>query len=57
VPGQPLFGGASPPPGAADDVRFLSDLVGDLAARYCIDRSRVYARRDGPRTTAAPPRR
>jgi len=43
VPGQPLFGGASPPPGAADDVRFLSDLVGDLAARYCIDRSRVYA--------------
>jgi polyhydroxybutyrate depolymerase len=43
VPGEPLFGGGYPPKNAADDVTFLSGLVPDLAARYCIDLKRVYA--------------
>jgi len=43
IPGVPLFGGSYPPPGSADDVAFLTGLVPALAARYCIDMSRVYA--------------
>jgi polyhydroxybutyrate depolymerase len=43
IPGVPLLGGSYPPPGSADDVAFLTDLVGQLASRYCIDASRVYA--------------
>jgi polyhydroxybutyrate depolymerase len=43
IPGVPLFGGSYPPPGAADDVGYLTDLVPAMAARYCIDTSRVYA--------------
>ena len=43
VPGVPLVGGASPPPDAADDVAFLTDLVPALSARYCIDPAHVYA--------------
>jgi polyhydroxybutyrate depolymerase len=43
IPGVPLIGGSHPPPGSADDVSFLTDLVGQLASRYCIDTSRVYA--------------
>lgn len=43
VPGEPLLGGTYPPRDAADDVAFLSDLVGDMATRYCIDLRRVYA--------------
>jgi polyhydroxybutyrate depolymerase len=43
IPGVPLVGGSYPPPGSADDVAFLTDLVGQLASRYCIDTSRVYA--------------
>ena len=43
VPGEPLFGGAAVPTGAADDVAFLTDLVPALAARYCIDEHRVFA--------------
>src|ERR1700688_1144889 len=43
VPGVPLIGGRAVPAGAADDVRFLTSLVGILEQRYCIDNMRVYA--------------
>ncbi len=43
VPGQPLVSGTYPPAGSADDVTFLTSLVRDLAARYCVDPRRVYA--------------
>ena len=43
VPGVPLVGDKAVPAGAADDVAFLTHLVGNLQGRYCIDSSRVYA--------------
>ena len=43
VPGVPLVGGKAVPAGAADDVAFLTQLVGELQARYCIDSARIYA--------------
>jgi len=43
VPGVPLIGGKSVPAGAANDVSFLTQLVGVLEHRYCIDSARVYA--------------
>jgi polyhydroxybutyrate depolymerase len=43
VPGVPLIGGAPVPSDAANDVSFLTQLVGVLEQRYCIDPTRVYA--------------
>ena len=43
VPGVPLVGGEAVPAGSADDVAFLTSLVGILEHRYCIDSTRVYA--------------
>jgi polyhydroxybutyrate depolymerase len=43
IPGVSLVGNAAIPAGSANDVTFLTDLVGDLEHRYCVDRSRVYA--------------
>jgi polyhydroxybutyrate depolymerase len=43
VPGVPLVGGRAVPAGSADDVSFLTQLVGALEARYCIDTSEIYA--------------
>jgi polyhydroxybutyrate depolymerase len=43
VPGEPLVGGRSVPKGSPDDVTFLTDLVGVISQRYCVDLSRVYA--------------
>lgn len=43
VPGQPLFGGASVPTTAPDDVSFVEQLVSGLESTYCIDRNRVFA--------------
>ena len=43
VPGVPLYGGEAVPAGSADDVAFLTSLVGTLEHRYCIDGTRVYA--------------
>jgi len=43
IPGVPLIGGRAVPAGAADDVSFLTTLVGQLEQRYCIDAHRVYA--------------
>ena len=42
VPDEPLLGGSSPPSTAPNDVTFLTDLVPELARRYCIDRHRVF---------------
>lgn len=43
VPNEPLFGGASVPSSAPNDVSFLQKLVGLLGQRNCIDERRVYA--------------
>ena len=43
VPGEPLIGGTPVPAHAADDVTFLTQLVGVLEHRYCIDPARIYA--------------
>jgi polyhydroxybutyrate depolymerase len=43
VPGQPLAGGAPLPADAPNDVAYLTGLVADLEARYCLDRARIYA--------------
>ncbi len=43
VPGVPLVEDTPVPAHAANDVTFLTQLVGVLEQRYCINRSRVYA--------------
>jgi len=43
IPGVPLVGGRAVPAGSADDVTFLTTIVGVLEQRYCIDPARVYA--------------
>jgi polyhydroxybutyrate depolymerase len=43
IPGEPMVNGKYPPASAPSDVTFLTTLVRDLAGRYCIDLSRVYA--------------
>jgi polyhydroxybutyrate depolymerase len=43
VPGQPLVGGRSVPKNSANDVKFLTALVGILEQRYCVNPKEVYA--------------
>ena len=43
IPGVPLPGGQNAPANATNDVTFLTGLVRSLAAKYCVDTSRVYA--------------
>ena len=43
IPGEPMVNGKFPPASAPSDVTFLTTLVRDLAGRYCIDPTRVYA--------------
>jgi polyhydroxybutyrate depolymerase len=43
IPGEPMVNGKFPPASAPSDVTFLTTLVRDLAGRYCIDLSQVYA--------------
>ncbi len=43
VPGVPLVGGRAVPRGSPNDITFLTTLVADLEARYCVDTSEVYA--------------
>ena len=43
VPSVPLVGDKPVPVGAADDVAFITQLVGNLRSRYCINPARVYA--------------
>jgi len=43
VPGVPLFGGRAVPAKSANDVKFLTTLVGLLEQKYCVDMSQVFA--------------
>jgi polyhydroxybutyrate depolymerase len=43
VPGVQLTGGRNVPAGAANDVSFLTKLVGILEGTYCINEKQVYA--------------
>lgn len=43
LPGIPLGFGATTPRNPPDDVAFLTQLVGLLATRYCVNAARVYA--------------
>jgi polyhydroxybutyrate depolymerase len=43
VPGVPLTGGRTVPAGSANDVKFLTKLVGVLESKYCINKDEVYA--------------
>jgi polyhydroxybutyrate depolymerase len=43
VPGVPLTGGRAVPAGSANDVTFLTKLVGVLESKYCINKDEVYA--------------
>ncbi len=43
VPNVPLVGGRAVPRHAANDVAFLTALVGILEGRYCVDPQLVYA--------------
>ncbi len=43
VPGVALYGGRAVPKGAANDVKFLTSLVGVLQRQYCINPLAVYA--------------
>lgn len=43
IPGVPLVGGRAVPKGSANDVKFLTALVGILEQRYCVNPHQVYA--------------
>ncbi|HEY6358305.1 MAG TPA: PHB depolymerase family esterase [Vicinamibacterales bacterium] len=43
VPHVPLAGGAEVPAGAADDLSFLTQVVGTLKHRFCVDPRRIFA--------------
>ena len=43
IPGVPLIGGAGVPPKSANDVKFLTSLVGFMESKYCVNPKEVYA--------------
>jgi polyhydroxybutyrate depolymerase len=43
IPSVPLIGGRAVPKGSANDVKFLTALVGILEQRYCVNPYEVYA--------------
>jgi polyhydroxybutyrate depolymerase len=43
IPGVPSVTGRMPDPGDANDVAFVEQAIGWLAAQRCVDRTRVYA--------------
>lgn len=43
IPGVPLIGGRAVPPKSANDVKFLTSLVGIMETKYCINPKEVYA--------------
>jgi len=43
IPGQPRLGSVPAAGGAPNDVAFVTDLVGVMESKYCIDPARVYA--------------
>jgi polyhydroxybutyrate depolymerase len=43
IPGIPLIGGGAVPPNSANDVKFLTSLVGIMESKYCVNPKEVYA--------------
>jgi polyhydroxybutyrate depolymerase len=43
IPGVPLIGGGKVPPKSANDVKFLTSLVGIMESKYCVNPKEVYA--------------
>jgi polyhydroxybutyrate depolymerase len=43
IPGVPLIGGGTVPPKSANDVKFLTSLVGIMESKYCVNPKEVYA--------------
>jgi polyhydroxybutyrate depolymerase len=43
IPGVPLIGGGAVPAKSANDVKFLTSLVGILESKYCVNAKEVYA--------------
>jgi polyhydroxybutyrate depolymerase len=43
IPGVPLIGGGAVPPKSANDVKFLTSLVGIMESKYCVNPKEVYA--------------
>ncbi len=43
IPGVPLIGGGKVPPKSANDVKFLTSLVGLLESKYCVNPKEVYS--------------
>jgi polyhydroxybutyrate depolymerase len=43
IPGVPLIGGRPVPAKSANDVKFLTSLVGIMESKYCIDPHEVYS--------------
>jgi polyhydroxybutyrate depolymerase len=43
LPGVPLIGGGAVPPKSANDVKFLTSLVGILESKYCVNPKEVYS--------------
>jgi polyhydroxybutyrate depolymerase len=42
IPGVPLIGGRAVPPKSANDVKFLTSLVGIMESKYCVNPKEVY---------------
>ena len=43
IPGVPLIGGRPVPPKSANDLKFLTSLVGIIESKYCVNSKEVYA--------------
>jgi polyhydroxybutyrate depolymerase len=43
IPGVPLIGGRKVPAKSANDVKFLTSLVGILESKYCVNANEVYS--------------
>lgn len=43
IPGVPLVGGRAVPAKSANDVKFLTSLVGIMESKYCVNAKEVYA--------------
>jgi polyhydroxybutyrate depolymerase len=42
IPGVPLVSGGDTPPDAADDVRFIADVIDHVVKRHCVDKRRIF---------------
>jgi polyhydroxybutyrate depolymerase len=43
IPGVPLASGAMPSADAADDVRYIGDVIDAVSATMCVDQARIYS--------------